>query len=507
MRGRWLESGEKMNTADYLLANGRDPDAALITRKSAYSYAQLREACACLAHALREAGVAPGDRVGLLGENTPFWVAAYLATMKIGAISVPLPTQDTPEEVQQKIGFVGGEVVCVERRLLRKFAAAFEEPILQITDQLLEDPRETWWEAAAWDETELDKDAALMLTSGTTARPRAVRVTHRNIQANTDSIIAYLELDADERIMAILPFYYCFGTSLLHTHLRVGGSLVASTMTYPEVVLNQIEEDRCSGLAGVPSTYQSLLRNSTLKKRALPSLKKVQQAGGKLQNVLIAELADALPYAQIYVMYGQTEATARLSYLPPELLDAKMGSIGKGIPGVQLRVVDENGEQVAPGQVGEIYAQGDNISPGYFEDPQDSREKFQDGVLHTGDLATVDDEGFIYVVDRKSDFIKSYGHRVSSQQIEACVLELPEVVAAAAIGVPDLVSGEAIRVFVVPQSKAELNAETVIAHCQQRLAHHMIPKEVVFLKSLPMNAHGKVVKALLREAQASDDPT
>ena len=268
-----------------------------------------------------------------------------------------------------------------------------------------------------------------MLTSGTTARPRAVRVTHRNIQANTNSIIEYLALDHRERILVILPFYYCFGTSLLHTHLRVGGSLaLCNTFAYPETALDMIDATHSTGFAGVPSTYQTLLRNTSFPKRGLKSLKKVQQAGGKLPVVFIQELRDALPEAQVFVMYGQTEATARLSYLSPSLLDEKMGSIGRGIPGVELRVVSEEDQLVKPGEVGEIIATGDNISPGYYKDPGATAEKFIGGSLRTGDLAKVDEEGFIYIVDRKSDFIKSLGHRVSSQEIEARILQLPEVV-------------------------------------------------------------------------------
>jgi acyl-coenzyme A synthetase/AMP-(fatty) acid ligase len=280
----------------------------------------------------------------------------------------------------------------------------------------------------------------------------------------------------------------------------VGGSVaMATSFVYPEVVLTLMEELECTGFAGVPYTYQTLLRNSTFKGRGLKSLNKLQQAGGKLQPVLINELVESVPHARVYVMYGQTEATARLSYLPPELLTTKLGSIGKGIPGVTLRVIGEDGNLVNPGSVGEIYAWGENISPGYWHDPEASAEKFYAGCLHTGDLATVDEDGYIFVVDRKADFIKSYGYRVSSQRVEECILEIPDVVAAAVIGVPDLVRGEAIAAFVVSRSGATLNANDVINHCGKRMANYMVPKSVDFLEKLPMNAHGKIVKNELRK--------
>ena len=196
--------------------------------------------------------------------------------------------------------------------------------------------------------------------------------------------------------MAVLPFYYCFGTSLLHTHLKTGGSLVlGDSIAFPEKVLDLMEEKSCTGFAGVPTTFQIYLRNSTFPKRKLPALKKVQQAGGKLSTVLLKELIDIRPKTKIYVMYGQTEATARLSYLPPNMLKRKLKSIGRGIPNVDLRVVDENGEDIKSGEVGEIIARGENISPGYFDNIQANAEKFANGYLQTGDIATVDEEGFI----------------------------------------------------------------------------------------------------------------
>lgn len=198
-------------------------------------------------------------------------------------------------------------------------------------------------------------------------------------------------------------------------------------------------------------------------------------------------------------MYGQTEATARLSYLPPELLTGKLGSIGRGIPGVALKVLDGAGAQVEPGQTGEIVAWGDNISPGYWCDAEATAEKFVHGALRTGDLATVDQDGFIFIVDRKSDFIKSFGYRVSSQQVEACILELSEIVAAAVVGVPDLQRGEAIVAFVTLREGADLKPNDILSHCAAHLAHHMRPKLVVVLEHLPVNPQGKVMKTELRK--------
>lgn len=489
-----------MNTADYLLERSDSRRVALIAGKTQYTYQDLRDASARVAARLAELGVRAGDRVAILGNNSLFWVACYLATMKLGAIAMPLASTLSEEDVAGLMRFVQFKAICAEQRDQRRYAGVLTDPL--ISEEVLNEGNPLSWPTEDGIES-LDQDAALMFTSGTTSSPRLVRVTHRNIQANTNSIIEYLSLDENDRMMAVLQFFYCFGTSLLHTHLRVGGSLVmANSFVYPEVVLNQMEETQCTGFAGVPSTYQTLLRNSSFPRRQFPALRKLQQAGGKLQPVLIQELVNSVPQARVFVMYGQTEATARLSYLPPADLATKLGSIGKGIPGVTLRVIAEDGAPIQPIAVGEIYAWGDNISPGYWNNPEASAEKFFDGVLHTGDLATVDEDGYIFVVDRKADFIKSYGYRVSSQRVEECIVEIPEVVAAAVIGEPDDVRGEAIWAFVVRRTGSEISAEAIINYCGSHLVNYMVPKEVVFLDRLPMNAHGKIVKNELRRLAA-----
>jgi acyl-CoA synthetase (AMP-forming)/AMP-acid ligase II len=342
-----------------------------------------------------------------------------------------------------------------------------------------------------------------MFTSGTTARPRAVRVTHRNIQANTGSIKGYLGLRRDDRALVILPFFYCYGASLLHSHLRAGGRVVLlNSFVFPERALDLLEQEECTVFAGVPSTFQLLLRAASFSKRELPSLRLIQQAGGKLPPILVNELLAAPNDASVFLMYGQTEATARLSYVPPEKLREKSGSIGRGIPGVELRVLNEAGHPVAPGEQGEIYARGENISPGYFGDPVGSASKFTTLGLRTGDLATVDEEGYIFVVDRRDDFIKSWGHRVSGQEVEAAALRLDRVVSAAAIGVPDLEAGEAITLFVLPGPGSAVTPEEVLAVCREHLAKHLVPHTVLVVDTMPLNGNGKVDKSRLRELAA-----
>lgn len=479
---------------DALLAVGDSAAVAVVDGRNRYTYQELREAAGRVVAELVRLGVAPGSRIGLLGANSFFWVAAYLAILKWGVV-VPLSDKNSVEDLAAQSELVDCAAVVIDRRQQRRLGAAFADlPV--ITDAVLSAPG-----ASDWPERTVppDSDAALMFTSGTTSRPKAVRVTHANLLANTRSIVEYLALRPSDRMLVILPFHYVFGASLLNTHLAVGGSIVlCNTFTFPETALDLIEKEGCTGLAGVPSSFQLLLRASSYRTRALPSLRIVQQAGGGLAPALIEELVAAQPTSQVFVMYGQTEATARLSYLPPELLADKPGSIGRGIPGVELRVVNDEGRPVAPGETGEILARGANISPGYYDDPEATAVKFPNGELRTGDLATVDSDGFLYIVGRRGDFIKSWGYRISPAQIEEVACTYPGVAGAAAVGLPDPEAGESVVLAVTGAPEVEVDLAGLQRRLREQLPKHMVPEAVHLLTDWPLTASGKVSKPALR---------
>jgi acyl-CoA synthetase (AMP-forming)/AMP-acid ligase II len=418
--------------------------------------------------------------------------------MKLNYVAVPFSDKLAVDDVRRNADISGCAAVFMDRRVERRFSAAFGDGLAVLTDDALRASNQPYWPSVL--PADLDADAVLMFTSGTTSRPKAVRLTHGNIQANTDSIVTYLELRSDDRVLVILPFFYCYGASLLHTHLRQGGRVVlCNSFVFPETALDLLERESCTVFAGVPSSFQLLLRASTFAQRPLPSLRLMQQAGGKLPPVLIDELLAAKPTANLFVMYGQTEATARLSYLPPGKLKEKLGSIGTGIPGVELRVLNEDGEPVIPGQRGEIYATGASISPGYYRDPEGSAAKFTPRGLRTGDLAIMDEDGYLFIVDRRDDFIKSWGHRISSQEVEAAALHMEQLVSVAVIGVPDDEAGEAVTLFATVRPGAEVTPDEVLAVCRKHLAKYMVPRSVIILDALPLNANGKVAKPRLRE--------
>jgi acyl-CoA synthetase (AMP-forming)/AMP-acid ligase II len=219
-----------------------------------------------------------------------------------------------------------------------------------------------------------------------------------------------------------------------------------------------------------------------------------------LPNPLIHEIRRAHPAVRLFIMYGQTEATARLSYLPPERLEDKLGSIGRGLPHTRLEVLRPDGTPVASGsdEVGEIVASGENVTPGYWNAPAETARYFRDGRLYTGDMARVDADGFLFVVERARDFIKPMGHRVGPKEVEEVLAEMPEVVESAVIGVPDDLWGEAVKAFVVTARPGQLTAGDVQEHCQKRLPNYKVPRQVEFVAALPKTSNGKVDKESLK---------
>jgi long-chain acyl-CoA synthetase len=499
------------NVADYLLDGKVASREALATLEESYTYGDLRLAATDVAKYLVREGGVKGDRALLVSENGFFWVAAYLGILRAGLVCVPLPPSISPQDLDQILGTTESRFAFLQSSVAHKHKDRFGK-IDVVTDKaskssnslyppvsLKQVPESVRSVQCSFPSVEAVDLAALMFTSGSAGKPQGVMVSHGNIIANTESVIEYLKLTDSDRMMTVLPFHYCFGTSLLHTHLRVGGSLVVDQrFLYPETILQVMLETECTGFAGVPSHFQILLRNSSLRKKTFPHLRYVQQAGGHLAPMFIRELREALPGTQIFVMYGQTEATARLSYLPPERLDQKLGSIGKGIPGVKLRIVDEIGQDVQAGQVGEIVAEGENVALGYWRAPAETSVTFRNGQLHTGDMATVDKDGYIYIVDRAKDFLKIGGKRISCHQIEDQLLECDELLEAAVVGIPDEILGEAVKAFVVPR-KPNCNGlrETLYCFCRRNMPPDLVPKDIALLQALPKNSAGKVLKRSL----------
>ncbi len=500
----------------------RAPDRpAYVRRGETTAYGELASRAARLAHALREAGLRRGDRVGLVLDARVEYLIAHYGVLMAGGAVVPLSPDTRPRVLRHALSHSAARAVVIGAGELRHLAAVTAElPALGLAvvvdaragpalgpsvravrfEELVAAGSELFDAGAAGEDL-----ASVTYTSGTTGPPKGVMLAHRNLVANVRSIVDYLELGPEDRVAMVLPYHYVYGSSVLHTHLAAGGAVVdAGTVAFPAAVLDSIEAHRCTGLSGVPSTFARLARVEDLGAWDLSSLRYVTQAGAAMTRALTETLRRMLPTARIFVMYGQTEAAARLSYLPPEALDEKLGSVGIAIPGVELSIVDAAGEPVPPGTVGEIVARGDNVMLGYLGDPDATAKALRGGVLHTGDLGTMDEDGYLFVVGRESEMIKSGGHRIGPHEIEEVIAAVPGVAECAVAGVPDDLLGQAVAAFVVLEEGARVDVRAIKKACFEELPRHKMPARVAFVPALPRSDRGKLLRKDLAASFAKE---
>ncbi|MEZ4386855.1 MAG: class I adenylate-forming enzyme family protein [Candidatus Krumholzibacteriia bacterium] len=496
----------------------RAPEAiALEHGDRRHTYCDVDREANRVAAALLAAGVQHGDRVALLQENGLAYVAGFFGILKAGACCVALNTHNktrTNQLLLQDSGAIALVTAALQvRHDLPELAGAAADLRTVICDRanpawaLPERVRlMTAADLAAQPDARppvqvtLDDLCAILYTSGSTGKPRGVTLTHRNLAANTGQILAYLKLTAGDSVLCVLPFHYSFGNSLLLTHVAVGGRIVVDNrFAYPSAVVDHLAASEVTGFSGVPSTYAILAARTDFLQRPWPHLRYLTQAGGAMTRALQARLLEALPdHIRLFIMYGQTEAGARLSYLPPERLRDKLGSIGIGIPGVDLVVQRPDGSHCDVDEVGEVVARGDNIMRGYWNAPEETATVLRDGALYTGDLGKRDQDGYIWLVDRIKNMIKAGANRVSAREVEEVIAEVPCVQEVCVVGVPDELLGEAIEAYVVARPDQEYSENAILQHCREQLALFKIPRAVHPIGAMPKSAAGKVLKHDLR---------
>ena len=490
------------------------PDSeAVVYKDKRVSYLQLWNMICSVADYLHAKGIERGDRVGLLVENSPEYIAAYYGVLAAGGVAVGLNTAAKAVDLTNWLRHCGAKYLfsSLKHRELDDIAKTFTDDMSIVG--IGEPEKQTVSTFDLWHEiinkkaaepnlsgiTDVEEPAAIIYTSGTTGSPKGVTLSHRNLTSNTQSVIEYLGLTYKDSIVSVLPFYYSFGNSVMHTHLAVGGKIVLeSNFMYPHKTLEKMVEEKVTGFSGVPSTYALLLSRTKLKDYDLSRMRYMTQAGGAMPPASIKRFLEEIPEVDFYVMYGQTEGTARLSYLSPENLINKMGSIGKAIPGVTLEIRDESDKICRPGVTGEICAKGDSIMIGYWNAPDATAKVIKDGWLRTGDLAHYDDDGYLYIDGRHTDMIKTGAHRISPKEIEEVMAHLVEVEEVVVVGVPDELLGQIIKAIIVPTSESTLEKKRVQAHCRKNLAMYKIPKIIEFTNELPKTASGKVKRYLLQ---------
>jgi acyl-CoA synthetase (AMP-forming)/AMP-acid ligase II len=471
-------------------------------------YGSLWSQANALAAQFVRSGLAPGERVALILPNSIEAVVATYATWLAGGVIVPLNAQAKARDFEPWLLHSGARIVVHEAAhpdaALAVQALAVQPLEIVVGEGTLPANALRWRDALAGDAPaaiiEIDEHALAMIvyTSGTTGQPKGVMLSHANLAANVESIVSYLGLTADDSIVSVLPFYYSYGASVLHTHLAVGAHLVIeSNLVFPHLMVETMARERVTGFSGVPSTFVLLLNRVALEKYDLSSLRYVTQAGGAMTPTTTTRLRAALPQARVFIMYGQTEATARLAWLPPDRIEEKPGSVGVPIPGVEIEIRSENGQPAARFEVGDVYVRGANVMLGYWRDPDASAAVLQDGWLRTGDMGHLDADGFLFLSGRRSDMIKTGAHRVHPNDVEEVIAELPGIVEVAVIGVDDDTLGQVIKAFIVVDTNTEVAIDRVKAHCRERLAGYKIPKFIESVAALPKTASGKIRRAQL----------
>jgi acyl-CoA ligase (AMP-forming) (exosortase A-associated) len=506
----------------------RDPNKeALVHGVARLSYRKVAEQSAGLAVGLRAAGVQRGDRIGIFLDPSIPQVLSIFGISQAGGVYVPINQVLFPDQVAhiaRDCGMTG--LITTKQKLTALLPMLSDIPTLRfvvldadaagdiplpvhVFDDLcrLQCP-------AQWKETSIEKDlAAILYTSGSTGKPKGVMLSHAQIMAGASIVSTYLEITERDRILAVLPFSFDAGMNQLTTAFQQGATLVLATFVFAREIVQMLAKEQITGLAGVPTLWSLLAQpSSTLHKTKLPRLRYITNTGGAMPQPVLKTLRQVLPTTDIVLMYGLTEAF-RSTYLPPEQLDRRPTSMGKAIPDTEILVVNEQGQPCKPGEVGELVHRGPTVSMGYWGQPELTAKVLrphpflpkelgdQERVCYSGDLVTMDDEGFLYFVGRRDTMIKSSGFRISPTEVEEALFSCGKLKGAAVIGIPDEVMGQTIKAFVVVKDGETTTAHDVLAHCGEKLPRHMVPKAVEILSDLPKTSSGKVDYPALRRRE------
>lgn len=507
----------------------RLPDKhACVHGEARLSYAEFQRRAAGLAAGLRQAGTQRGDRIGICLEHSIPQCVSIFGVSMAGAAFVPINSHLFPEQVAHIVRDCGMTGLILAGAKAANLAAALgdapslkflvvlgggETPTMPRPVHRFETLSQTET-PPAWRDVAIGKDlAAVLYTSGSTGKPKGVMLSHEQVLAGSTIVSTYLEIAESERILSLLPFSFDAGLNQLMTCVQQGATIVLATFVFAREIVELLLKERITALAGVPTLWSVLAQpHSPLRGYAFPDLRYITNTGGRMPEPVLKALRAALPATRIYLMYGLTEAF-RSTYLPPEELDQRPGSIGKAIPDTEILVVNDRGEACRPGEAGELVHRGPTVSMGYWGQPELTARVLRphpwlppelgsdEKVCYSGDLVRADEDGFLYFVGRRDNLIKSSGFRISPTEVEEVLFQSGRLREAAVIGVPDEVLGQAIKAFVVPQDGTSAGAESLLAFCATKLPRFMVPRAVEALEALPKTPSGKVDYPALRRRE------
>jgi len=487
-----------------------------------FTYRQFGERTHRLANALVELGVEPGDRVSFITYNTHQLLEAYYGVLEAGAVLNPINIRLTPKEIAYILGHAGSKVVFFHKDFKPLVEALLPDlpvkPRFVIMegapDGIAADEYEALLSGGSRDhlEPEIDENAMaeLFYTSGTTGFPKGVAMTHRELYLHAMYAEICLGFGEDDVILHVVPLFHVNGWGTPHFLTMVGGQHVMLRKFEPLALIQSVERNRVTRILAVPAIFNAVLHHSELSKHDLSSLRQLIIGGAPSSPTLIRGLEDALG-VQTIVGYGLSETAPILTVAqprrflteaePPERRQERQAMTGWPLPGVRLRVVHNDGTDVRPDgeQIGEIVARSNVVMEGYYLDPEATAATIRDGWFHTGDMATLDEAGYVLIKDRSKDIIIRGGENISSVEVENAILSHPAVLECAVVSAPDKTLGEAPVALVVLKQGATVTPKELRDHCKARLARFKVPRDIHFRDALPKGGTGKVLKAELRE--------
>jgi len=493
---------------------------AVIFRDIKLSYYDLEREARRFAHLMTSYGVGKGDRVAIFAYNSHYYPISLLGLAKIGAIQVPLNYMLNAEEIAYIVNHSGSRVFIVEDALYPVIAqqqGAFEtverwgfiplgdsmvpQGFFDLVEEMKRMPHhEPQVEVSAEDIVQIP------YTSGTESKPKGAMLSHRALMSQYHSCIFDGRYDTYDVSLHALPLFHCAQLHcFLMPYLYIGATNVIMHKADPLEMIRNIERYQITHMFAPPTVWIGILNHPEFKNHNLRCLRKAAYGASIMPVEIIKQLCVAFRGLELWNYYGQTEMGPVATILKPEDQLLKPGSAGKPVLNVETRIMDDEGRFVPQGEVGEIVHRSGHVMSGYLNDPEKTAEAFAYGWFHSGDLGRFDEDGYLYVVDRKKDMIKTGGENVASREVEEVLYQIDAVEEAAVIGLPDPKWIELVTAVIVPKKGSSLTEKDVVAHCKERLAGFKCPKRVLFLDKLPKNPSGKILKRELKEKLGSRD--
>ncbi|KMJ55414.1 AMP-dependent synthetase [Bacillus sp. LL01] len=470
------------------------------------TYAEFYQQAQNVAGYFQAKGYQKDDIIAVYLHNSDYFLVCYYACQIGGFTILPVNNKLTANEINYIFTHSEAKALIYDERF-QTVIEELQETINNMDDLLVVGEKEnTLEDVINGPELPVEKKdnqgndtAVVFYTSGTTGKPKGVMLSASNIEASTKIWIEAMEITSDDRMHIVAPLFHCAASNVFSLPvIYAGGTIIIEEAFSPEQTLQTMEEEKVTIFFGVPAMYSILLNTPKMSTLDLSNLRLFTYGAAPMPYELVKKVKALYPNIKVQNLYGQTENSPAATTLKDHYALDKVGSVGEVLPQTEIRVVDEFGESVPVGEVGEIIVKGPQVMKGYLKNEEATNVALKDGWLYSGDLGRFDEDGLLYIVDRKKDMIIRGGEKVYPVEIEEVLYEIPELLEAAIVGVPDKVLGEVPKAYVVLKEGADVEEEAILQFCKKKLATYKLPKEVEFIDRLPRNASGKVLKTSLR---------